>query len=49
MHPSYANASTGGHAHTRLRSPYAWSMRRTGAQYLLRTSECTGYTACSRL
>jgi len=28
-----ANASIGGHAHTRLRSPYAWSMRRTGGQY----------------
>ena len=39
---------SGGHAHTRLRSPYAWSMRRTGGQYLLRTSECTGYTAFSR-
>ena len=26
----YANASTGGHEHTRLRSPYAPSMRRTG-------------------
>ena len=24
-------------------------MRRTGAQYLFRTSECTGYTACSRV
>ncbi len=28
-----ANASIGGQAHTRLRSPYAWSMRRTGGQY----------------
>src|SRR5215475_10131578 len=24
----------GGHAHTRLRSPYAWSIRDTGGQYL---------------
>ena len=30
----YANASTGGHEHTRLRSPYAPSMRRTGGHTL---------------
>ena len=29
-----ANASGGGHEQTRLRSPYAWSMRATGGQYL---------------
>jgi hypothetical protein len=29
-----AKASSGGHAQTRLRSPYAWSMRATGGQYL---------------
>ncbi len=29
-----ANASGGGQAQTRLRSPYAWSMRATGGQYL---------------
>ncbi len=35
-------ASSGGQAQTRLRSPYAWSMRRTGTQYLPSRSECTG-------
>ena len=30
----HANASGGGQAQTRLRSPYAWSMRPTGGQYL---------------
>ncbi len=29
-----ANASGGGQAQTRLRSPYAWSIRATGGQYL---------------
>lgn len=38
----HANASTGGQAHTRLRSPHALSMRRTGGQYFVRTSVCTG-------
>ena len=31
---SLAKASGGGQAQTRLRSPYAWSMRPTGGQYL---------------
>ncbi len=35
-------ASSGGQEHTRLRSPYAWSMRRTGTQYLPSRSEGTG-------
>ena len=34
-----ANSSGDGHAHTRLRSPYAPSTRRTGGQYLVET--CT--------
>jgi SAM-dependent methyltransferase len=38
----FSNASGGGHAHIRLRSPYAWSMRRTGGQYLARRSPSTG-------
>src|SRR5688572_8043936 len=32
-------ASSGGQEQTRLRSPYAWSMRRTGTQYLSSRSE----------
>ena len=37
-----ANASGDGQAQTRFRSPYAPSMRRTGAQYLLRRSTPAG-------
>ena len=40
--PGQAKASTGGQAQARLRSPHALSTRRTGGQYLLRTSACTG-------
>ena len=42
-----ANASGGGQAQTRLRSPYAWSMRATGGQYLSGSMPC-GKTASSR-
>ena len=38
----YSNASGGGQEQTRLRSPYAWSMRRTGGQYLFSRSESSG-------
>ncbi len=31
---AYANASIGGQAQTRFRFPNAWSIRRTGGQYL---------------
>lgn len=44
-----ANASTGGQAHTRFRSPYAWSIRRTGGQYFRALMPGSGYTACSRV
>lgn len=37
-----AKASIGGHAHTRLRSPKALSIRRTGGQYLPRMRVRTG-------
>ncbi len=40
--PCQAKASIGGQAQTRLRSPYAWSIRRTGGQYFAATSERTG-------
>jgi hypothetical protein len=33
---SYSKACGGGQAQTRWRSPYAWSMRRTGGQYFAR-------------
>ena len=42
-----ANASGGGQAQTRLRSPYAWSMRATGGQYLSGSTP-VGKTARSR-
>ena len=42
-----ANASGGGHAQTRLRSPYAWSIRATGGQYLSGSTP-VGNTASSR-
>src|SRR5215218_6754042 len=43
-----ANASGGGHEQTRLRSPYAPSIRRTGGQYLARGSTPAGKVASSR-
>ena len=42
-----AKASGGGQAQTRLRSPYAWSMRATGGQYLSGSGP-VGNTASSR-
>jgi hypothetical protein len=42
-----AKASGGGHAQTRLRSPYAWSIRATGGQYLSGSTP-VGKTARSR-
>ena len=42
-----ANASGGGQEHTRWRSPYAWSMRATGGQYLSGSGP-VGKTATSR-
>ena len=41
-------ASTGGHAHTRCRSPYAASIALTGGQYLLARTKGRGNTAASR-
>lgn len=42
-------ASSGGQEQTRFRSPNAWSMRRTGGQYLSAAETPAGKTASSRL
>ena len=42
-----SNDSGGGHEHRRLRSPWLWSMRRTGGQYLFAVVPA-GYTASAR-
>ena len=44
-----AYASIGGHAQTRLRSPYTLSTRATGDQYLRALSDSMGNAACSRV
>src|SRR5215472_16264645 len=46
--PASAKASGGGQAQTRFLSPKAWSIRRTGGQYLARRSPGSGKAACSR-
>src|SRR4029450_13545239 len=38
----------GGHAHTRLRSPNAWSMRTTGGKYLSARGTPAGFAPCVR-
>ena len=47
--PSIAYASIGGQVHTRLRSPYALSMRADGGQNLCSRIHGAGNAACSRV
>src|SRR5699024_379129 len=46
--PWVARLWIGGHEQTRFRSPWAWSIRPTGDQYLSGVGPY-GYAACSRL